>query len=372
MRLRVAPFVAVERGGPPVEREPPGVVLVGHDLGARRRGAGEQGRKSGGEAERATRQQSTRCHVLRTVSARGLVDRKVGGPRASRGPAAAVWPAGPFRSAQTRAKIEPTLNEQIGLECLLGKRHRPPPSSIETEAAMLKRRVALLWHVLVVVARRGVGADPNELLGQLGVGRSAQPRAGVVQGRQVRDLLPLGRVRNGRVRERVVPAQHVQQGRQLGRVPAPARRSYGDPLGNWPYDKFINGANDKSGHFAQFAPKLCPSGGNWDPDAMGAALRRRGRAVRGAGRGAPRRVLHVGQQGQRVELGRRRARCSTWRRCTPHAFRKKGLKFLVAMHHAYHFTGYYQYVPTQTDAEPAEAVRPAGDGRRRTSSGSTS
>ena len=31
------------------------------------------------------------------------------------------------------------------------------------------------------------------------------------------------------------------------------------------------------------------------------------------------------------------------------AFRKKGLKFLMAMHHAYHFTGYYQYVPTQTD-----------------------
>jgi alpha-L-fucosidase len=32
------------------------------------------------------------------------------------------------------------------------------------------------------------------------------------------------------------------------------------------------------------------------------------------------------------------------------AFRRKGLKILAAMHHAYHFTGYYQFAPTPTDA----------------------
>src|SRR4051794_29869633 len=40
---------------------------------------------------------------------------------------------------------------------------------------------------------------------------------------------------------------------------------YGDPS-VWPYHNFINGANDKSGRFVQFAPKLKSAGGNWDPN----------------------------------------------------------------------------------------------------------
>src|SRR5689334_13669891 len=32
--------------------------------------------------------------------------------------------------------------------------------------------------------------------------------------------------------------------------------TYGDPLSSWGYDKFLVGANDKTGHFTQFAPKL--------------------------------------------------------------------------------------------------------------------
>ena len=43
--------------------------------------------------------------------------------------------------------------------------------------------------------------------------------------------------------------------------------TYGDPFSNWPYDKFITGANDKKGNFVQFAPKPVSAGGNWDPDA---------------------------------------------------------------------------------------------------------
>jgi hypothetical protein len=41
---------------------------------------------------------------------------------------------------------------------------------------------------------------------------------------------------------------------------------YGDPFSDWPYDKFLTGANDKSGKFTQFAPKLKSDGGAWDPD----------------------------------------------------------------------------------------------------------
>ena len=47
---------------------------------------------------------------------------------------------------------------------------------------------------------------------------------------------------------------------------------YGDPLGNWGFDKFILGANDKMGRFVQFAPKLVTNGGAWDPDAMAQLL----------------------------------------------------------------------------------------------------
>ncbi|NUR31494.1 MAG: alpha-L-fucosidase, partial [Catenulispora sp.] len=41
---------------------------------------------------------------------------------------------------------------------------------------------------------------------------------------------------------------------------------YGDPS-VWPYHNFILGANDKSGNFVKFAPKLVSAGGRWDPNA---------------------------------------------------------------------------------------------------------
>jgi phospholipid/cholesterol/gamma-HCH transport system ATP-binding protein len=37
--------------------------------------------------------------------------------------------------------------------------------------------------------------------------------------------------------------------------------TYGDPYGSWGYDKFLTGANDASGKFTQFAPKLKSAGG---------------------------------------------------------------------------------------------------------------
>ena len=36
--------------------------------------------------------------------------------------------------------------------------------------------------------------------------------------------------------------------------------------------------------------------------------------------------------------------------CTPQAIRGQGLKFMCSLHHAYHFNGYYQYVPQQSTA----------------------
>ncbi|MFI6130579.1 alpha-L-fucosidase [Micromonospora sp. NPDC051141] len=39
---------------------------------------------------------------------------------------------------------------------------------------------------------------------------------------------------------------------------------YGDPS-VWPYHHFITGANDRSGRFVQFAPRLRSAGGNFDP-----------------------------------------------------------------------------------------------------------
>ena len=48
--------------------------------------------------------------------------------------------------------------------------------------------------------------------------------------------------------------------------------TYGDPFTNWQYHNFILGANDKSGNFVQFAPKLKSAGGNFDPDAWAALI----------------------------------------------------------------------------------------------------
>ena len=91
---------------------------------------------------------------------------------------------------------------------------------------------------------------------------------------------------------------------------------YGDPS-VWPYHNFINGARDRAGNFVQFAPKLASAGGALRPRRVGAAVRRRGRQVRRSGRRAPRRVLDVEQQRQRVELGRPRTAAGPAAACTP-------------------------------------------------------
>ncbi|HTI21840.1 MAG TPA: alpha-L-fucosidase [Kutzneria sp.] len=123
---------------------------------------------------------------------------------------------------------------------------------------------------------------------------------------------------------------------------------YGDPSA-WPYHNFINGARDKAGNFVQFAPKLASAGGSFDPNAWAQLF-----VDAGARFAGPVAEHHDGfsmwnssvnewnsvAKGPRLDLLRLHA----------DAIRGKGLKLMVAMHHAYHFTGYYQWVPAQSDS----------------------
>ena len=123
---------------------------------------------------------------------------------------------------------------------------------------------------------------------------------------------------------------------------------YGDPS-VWPYHNFINGARDKAGNLVQFAPRLRSAGGNFDPDEWVQVFLDAGARFAG-----PVAEHHDGfsmwnssvnewnsvSRGPRLDLLRLHA----------DAIRAKGLKLLVAMHHAYNFTGFYQWVPSQSDA----------------------
>jgi alpha-L-fucosidase len=125
-------------------------------------------------------------------------------------------------------------------------------------------------------------------------------------------------------------------------------QTYGDPFADWPYNKFLTGANDKSGKLVQFAPKLKSDGGAWDPDQWAQMFIDAGARFAG-----PVGEHHDGfsnwdskvnewnsvAMGPKLNLVKLQA----------DAFRKKGLKFLVSMHHTFHFIGYYGYAPKMTD-----------------------
>ena len=124
--------------------------------------------------------------------------------------------------------------------------------------------------------------------------------------------------------------------------------TYGDPFGNWPFNNFLTGANDKSGKLAIFAPKQVADGGNWDPDAWAQLF-----VDSGARFAGPVAEHHDGfsmwdstvnpwnsvAYGPKLNLGKIQA----------DAMRRHGLKLLMSQHTAYNFTGYYQYAPAQTD-----------------------
>jgi alpha-L-fucosidase len=124
--------------------------------------------------------------------------------------------------------------------------------------------------------------------------------------------------------------------------------TFGDPFSTWPYNNFIDGAKAKDGTFTQFAPELTSAGGNWDPDAWAKIF-----VDAGARYAGPSMEHHDGfsmwdskanpwnsvAHGPKLNLAQLHVT----------AFRKAGLRIVAALHHAYHFNGYYQWAPAQTD-----------------------
>jgi alpha-L-fucosidase len=130
--------------------------------------------------------------------------------------------------------------------------------------------------------------------------------------------------------------------------------TYGNPFTNssvqfFPYDYFITGHTNLAGVFCQFTPVLKSQGGNWDPDAWAQLF-----ANAGAKFAGPVAEHHDGyamwnsavNEWNSVALGPHQDLAAIWSA----AIRAKGLKFLMAMHTAYNFNGYYQFVPAQTNA----------------------
>jgi alpha-L-fucosidase len=125
--------------------------------------------------------------------------------------------------------------------------------------------------------------------------------------------------------------------------------TYGDPYGSWGYDKFLTGANDKSGKFTQFAPKLVSDGGSWDPDAWAQMFLDAGARFAG-----PVAEHHDGfsmwdskvNEWNSVALGPK----LNLAKLHADAIRKKGLKLFMSLHHEWNFGGYWTYgTPTTSD-----------------------
>lgn len=126
--------------------------------------------------------------------------------------------------------------------------------------------------------------------------------------------------------------------------------TYGDPFGDWQYHNFILGKNNKAGVFTQFNPKLKSAGGKFDPDEWARLFDSAG--AKFAGMVAEH---HDGfsmwdskvnewnsvAKGPKLDLAKLHGT----------AIRARGMKFIMSMHHAWNFSGYWEYPPvTQTDA----------------------
>lgn len=123
--------------------------------------------------------------------------------------------------------------------------------------------------------------------------------------------------------------------------------TYGDPA-DWPYHNFIDGADDLAGDHKEFAPRLKSEGGAFDPDEWAQLF-----VDAGARFAGPVAEHHDGysmwdsrvNEWNSVAKGPRLDLLELF----TDAIRAKKLKLLVAMHHAYNYTGYFEYAPTQSD-----------------------
>lgn len=123
--------------------------------------------------------------------------------------------------------------------------------------------------------------------------------------------------------------------------------TYGDPS-EWPYYYFLTGAKDKKGNFVEFAPKLKSEGGKFDPEEWAQLFADAGAKFAGpvaehhdgismwASKVNPWNVQDLGPKLDLVGL-------------LTDAFRKKNMKIMLSMHHAYNITGYYEAVPITND-----------------------
>ena len=122
---------------------------------------------------------------------------------------------------------------------------------------------------------------------------------------------------------------------------------YGDPA-QWPYSNFISGANDRHGDVVQFAPRLKSEGGKFDPDEWAQLFADAGARFAGpvaehhdgfsmwASRVNPWNAKDLGPRLDLVGL-------------LTDAIRKKNMRIILSMHHAYNITGYYNVVPPARD-----------------------
>ena len=124
---------------------------------------------------------------------------------------------------------------------------------------------------------------------------------------------------------------------------------YGD-VSQWPYNNFITGAKDKHGNFVQFAPKLKSEGGTFDPEEWAQLFADAGAKFAGpvaehhdgfsmwASKVNPWNAKNTGPKLDLVGL-------------LTEAIRKKNMKIILSMHHAYNITGYYDPVPKTNDTK---------------------
>lgn len=127
------------------------------------------------------------------------------------------------------------------------------------------------------------------------------------------------------------------------------REVYGDPE-VWPYHNFITGARDKQGNFVQFAPKLKSQGGNFDPEEWAQLFADAGARFAGAVAehhdgfsmwASKVNPWNAKDMGPKLDLVKMFAE----------AIRKKDMKVILSMHHAYNITGFYDAVPPTDDPE---------------------
>jgi len=123
--------------------------------------------------------------------------------------------------------------------------------------------------------------------------------------------------------------------------------TYG-PTAAWPYDHFMTGDHDKQGRLVQFAPKLKSEGGKFDPDEWAQLF-----ADSGARFAGPVAEHHDGFSMWASKVNPWNAKAMGPKLdlvgLLTDAIRRRNMKVILSMHHAYNITGFYEAVPKTDD-----------------------